>query len=194
MEDVARLAPRFAAALGEPLPNGCIEWAGKRRPEGYGLVPRGTGGGYVRAHRLAWMLAHGPIPPGMFVCHRCDHPPCVNVAHLFLGTNADNVRDMLAKGRNSQGEKQRLATETNRPRREAAGRAKLTEADVAGIRAALSAGEMHKTIASLFRVSRTTVGRIFRGVGRGAWPIQYGPTPPGAHAFGIGLPSRHVSE
>ena len=51
------------------------------------------------AHRIAWQLTHGAIPKGMFVLHRCDNPPCVNPAHLFIGTQRDNLRDCFAKGR-----------------------------------------------------------------------------------------------
>jgi hypothetical protein len=53
----------------------------------------------VYAHRLAWEEANGPIPAGMYVCHTCDVPACVNVEHLFLGSQSDNMKDMAAKGR-----------------------------------------------------------------------------------------------
>jgi hypothetical protein len=70
---------------------GCLLWRqGERRV--YGAIS-------ISAHRLAWEMAHGPIPEGMQVLHRCDEPRCCNPDHLFLGTASENMADMRAKGR-----------------------------------------------------------------------------------------------
>ncbi len=92
----ARLAERFWSKVvrGE----GCWIWAASVDDHGYGRF----GIGRLRiepAHRVAWMVANGPIPDGLSVLHRCDNPPCVRPDHLFLGTQRDNMRDMIAKGR-----------------------------------------------------------------------------------------------
>ena len=79
---------------------GCWLWAGKTNSDGYGLLPEN--GAYKMAHRVAWELENGDIPEGVCVLHRCDTPPCVRVAHLFLGTKADNAHDRDCKGRNGQ--------------------------------------------------------------------------------------------
>lgn len=86
---------------------GCLLWTGPRETKGYGTLF--WEGKNRKAHRMAWEDVNGPIPDGMSVCHTCDTPPCVNVAHLFLGTNADNVADRVAKGRQSRGARHQAA-------------------------------------------------------------------------------------
>lgn len=75
----------------------CVEWKGAINDRGYGQVRRDGEVAYV--HRIAWTMVNGPIPDGLNVLHHCDNPPCYNVDHLFLGTQADNMIDMVTKGR-----------------------------------------------------------------------------------------------
>ena len=81
--------------------SGCLEWQASVRRGGYGQF--NTGNGRIKcAHRFAWELVNGEIPKGMFVCHTCDNPRCVEVSHLFLGTPLDNTIDMVDKGRHKK--------------------------------------------------------------------------------------------
>lgn len=82
-----------------PVPeSGCWLWLNSVDRDGYGvIVVKGIHG--KKAHRIAYQAANGEIPAGACVCHRCDTPRCVNPDHLFLGSQADNVRDCAGKGR-----------------------------------------------------------------------------------------------
>lgn len=84
-------------------PSGCWYWTGSKFSTGYALICKD--GKLWKGHRFVWTITCGPIPPGLKCLHRCDHPACVNPAHLFLGTDGDNQRDKAAKGRHWQQKK-----------------------------------------------------------------------------------------
>lgn len=84
----------------------CWPWIGRRNAAGYGVFDTFLDGDRM-AHRVAWVIEHGPILDGLFVCHSCDNPRCVRPSHLWLGTHSDNMRDMAAKGRGHKTQERR---------------------------------------------------------------------------------------
>lgn len=153
-----------------PCPNtGCFLWGGGLYTAGYGsfMLPTPKGWRSHYAHRVAWELVNGPIPPGAHVLHKCDVRWCVNVDHLFPGTNAENVADMIAKRRHSYGERHTSA--------------KLTEAQAREI---LTASGTQVEIAARFGVSRGAVSDLRRGT---KWKHVAGPRGKSKRGGGIKL-------
>ena len=77
----------------------CWGWLGTTVTGGYGSLSIGRNKSPARAHRVAYELLRGPIPAGLNVLHSCDNPPCVNPSHLWLGTQSENIKDSVLKGR-----------------------------------------------------------------------------------------------
>jgi hypothetical protein len=130
--------------------SGCWEYTGATNGDGYGIVGGNRHTPQKFVHRLAFERARGPIPRGKQVLHRCDNPPCIRPDHLFLGTHADNMRDMARKGRR----KGVNAGAEN-------GAAKLTEAQVVDIRERYAAGGVsQQVLADEHGVHQTVVSAI----------------------------------
>lgn len=128
------------------MSDGCWTWMGTVTQYGYGTVGSGLKSPrQLRAHRVSYELFNGTIAPGMHVCHKCDNRRCVNPSHLFLGTIADNTRDMVEKRRHAFGER--------------SGRARLTGDDVLAIRAADK--ESATVVAARFGIKPCTVSNIW---------------------------------
>lgn len=135
----------------------CLIWTGPTIRSGNGVY-RGQAnrhGKKILAYRFAYTLAIGPIPDGLQVCHTCDVPLCVEPSHLFLGTQSDNLQDMVRKGRASW----QTRPET-RARGKHHGMAKLNETTVRIIRAILAGGWPKHEVAARYGVSRELIHKI----------------------------------
>lgn len=150
-------------------PNACWLWQGPTRRTGYGYTTD-----YwkkILAHRMAYELVHGPVPPGKNVCHTCDVRACCNPAHLWAGTQAENMQDAARKGKLGQGAK-------NPRRGEASSQTTLTDDDVREIRRRYVPGRQGRpgkndpprdsirSLAHEFGVTSSTIHRIVK---REAW-------------------------
>ena len=142
---------RFWSKIPRRETNQCWEWTGSKNRKGYGYITIAKR--HFAAHRLAWELTIGAIPPGLCCCHHCDNPGCVNPAHLFLGTHDDNMADCKAKNRQTQGSRNPAS--------------KLLESDVLEIRTLLKRGLTQREVATRYNVKRQTIGDISTGTGWG---------------------------
>lgn len=146
-----RLNPDFWANVDVLDVGECWLWQ-RARNKGYGVLV--VNGKDTYAHRHAYAIAKGVIPPGIHVCHTCDNPPCCNPSHLWLGTAADNNHDMIVKGR------------ARRPvlRGQANPASKHTVDQVHAIRAAYAAGGITmKALGAQYGLTESGVHRIVRG-------------------------------
>lgn len=152
------LAERFWQKVAKTQ-DGCWVWTancikdrhGRKR---YGLLGAGRRGeGMLYAHRVAWELHHGPVPEGLLVLHRCDNPQCVRPDHLFLGTQYDNMQDMIHKGRRG----------VTGPTPGTGARSRLTDAQVRQLRLDKMTYS-YVGLAEKYGISRATVYNILAGV------------------------------
>ncbi len=130
----------------------CIEWHGRPTQNGYARTTIGKRKKLL--HRHAWECVNGPIPDGLFILHRCDNRMCYNVEHLFIGTHADNMRDMKEKGRRKGKNKQDGESNPG---------AKLTARVVHEIRVGRQLGVPQEALAALFAISQSHVSMIEHG-------------------------------
>jgi hypothetical protein len=177
------LAERFWCRVDKRGPDECWPWIGMLNQFGYGMLhiwhPEERRWGRRVASRVAYEVSIGPIPPGLFVCHHCDNPPCVNPRHLFTGTSADNIADMYRKGRQ------------NRPRGELASRARLTNQQVEEIRRIYATSHPKMaTLAKQYGVGKTSILNAIRG--RTFCDVPTVPLPP-LHACGERNPNRKLN-
>lgn len=147
VNDVAR----FWSGVDRTDPNGCWLWLRSLR-HGYGQI---MFGGKVRlTHRVAWTLLRGKIPRGKFVCHTCDVRHCCNPAHLFIGTQRDNIRDCWQKGRLPLPPIQNGSKNVN---------AVLSESDIPIIRAKFAAGSSLRQLGREYGIDYTAISSVIRG-------------------------------
>jgi hypothetical protein len=129
---------------------GCWIWLGSNNGKGYGHLTNPSRRIHVMSHRLSWMFFRGQIPDELKVLHKCDNRLCVRPNHLFLGTQLDNMKDCISKGRKEVGEDN--------------ARSKLTESQVLEIRYLYSEGLSRREISKIFDVLPNQIRLIVKNL------------------------------
>lgn len=158
----ARVLERVRSKLAKLVPDdrGCLHWPNAHR---YGIVSWREAGKVEQeyAHRIAYLLAHGPITDGLDVRHACDTPDCAQAEHLSVGTRGDNMRDCVEHGRTQRGSRHHGA--------------RLTELAVVDIVRRVEAGERRSALAREYRVAPSQITAVMRGT---TWSHVTGRQPP----------------
>lgn len=165
--DVERFLSKVNKSPGQGPGGECHLWTAALDAWGYGNIGMGTGEkkAIVKAHRVAYFLANGELPPPEkpHALHSCDEPSCCNDEHLWAGTNADNVADKTAKGRGNQPRGDRNGSRTrpgSRPRGEGHYNSSLTNGQRAEVRRLYAAGNvLQRELGEMFGVCQTTISR-----------------------------------
>jgi hypothetical protein len=123
------------------LPSGCWEWRSAQGTQRYGQFRAEEG--LKKAHVYSYEMARGPVPQGVYVLHSCDNPPCVNPAHLRLGTHIDNMQDVIDRERHQH-------------------QRKLSATQIEAIKA-LKGVMTQQDIATQFGINNSMVSRILSG-------------------------------
>lgn len=136
---------RFWEKVDKHSDDECWNWLATGTFERYGQF--WVGKRMIGAHRFSWILHYNEIPDGMRVCHRCDNKKCVNPSHLFLGTQKENIIDMINKKRDS------IIGERNNNSR-------LSNHDVIEIKKYIASGFSNRKIATIYKIDESTISHI----------------------------------
>jgi len=157
---------RFFEKVDKNAPNGCWEWTAGKDGDDYGIF-RVSNTKQKRTHRFSYEFFKGLIPEGKMVCHTCDNPRCVNPDHLWLGTQKENMKDCVRKGRTANGDNNGSRKRPNKLKRGSENPlSKLTEIIVKNARDKHNQGSSITSLAIKYGVSTPA---MFNAINRNTW-------------------------